>query len=196
MNITKFLNDRGFHQFEGYSQQVSRQVDDLIELSKKEKICVMEIGFNAGHSSEVFLKNNPTLNLTSFDLGCHEYVSTAKEYIDVIYPNRQTLILGDSTVTIPKYIQENPDKKFDLIFIDGGHTYEIAKADLENCRKLATKDTVVAIDDTIYTKGWVQHYTIGPTQTWVEHLNAKKITEIHRVDYEHGRGMSWGKYIF
>ncbi len=42
----------------------------------------MEFGFNAGHSSEVFLENNNSLLLTSFDLGEHNYVLSAKEYID------------------------------------------------------------------------------------------------------------------
>jgi len=47
----------------------------------------MEIGFNAGHSAEVFLKNNNELFLTSFDLGFHDYITAAKEYIELKYPN-------------------------------------------------------------------------------------------------------------
>ena len=30
MSITHFLNSRGFYHFEGYSQQVGQQVEDLI----------------------------------------------------------------------------------------------------------------------------------------------------------------------
>lgn len=195
MTITKFLNDRGFHTFEGYSQEVQRQVDDLVKLTQGSHMDIMEIGFNAGHSADVFLKHNPGSKLTSFDLGGHEYVLTSKEYIDAMYPNRHTLILGDSTVTIPIYTANNPDKKFDVIFIDGGHDYTVANADLENCMKLAHKDTIVIIDDTIYKKEWVHPYTVGPTQAWVEHIKNSKIKEIHRVDYKEGRGMSWGKYI-
>jgi predicted O-methyltransferase YrrM len=115
----------------------------------------MEIGFNAGHSAEIFLQNNKDLILTSFDLGIHNYVNTAKEYIDITYPNRHTLILGDSTKTIPIYLENNKDTKFDIIFIDGGHEYEIAKADMENCFHLAHKDTIIVLDDTIFTRGWV-----------------------------------------
>jgi predicted O-methyltransferase YrrM len=196
MSITKFLNARGLYTFEGYSQQVKNQVKDLITLSKSSDIHVMEIGFNAGHSAEVFLQNNPTLTLTSFDLGEYNYVTIAKEYIDVTYPNRHTLILGDSTQTVPRYINDNPNKTFDIIFIDGGHDYKIAKSDLENCKKLANKDTIVIMDDTIYTSGWKVDWTIGPTQTWLEHLNNRTITEISKVDYCLGRGMSWGKYVF
>jgi predicted O-methyltransferase YrrM len=194
MNITDFLNSRGFDSFEGYSQQVQEQVEDLIYLTKDQGQ-VMEIGFNAGHSAEIFLQNNPNLILTSFDLGGHHYVSTAKEYIDATFPNRHTLILGDSTITIPKYIENNKDKKYDLIFIDGGHAYEIAKSDLENCFHLSHSETIVILDDTIYTPEWVESHTVGPSKIWEEYLQEKKIVELNRKDYRSGRGMSWGKYV-
>jgi predicted O-methyltransferase YrrM len=195
MSITTFLNNRGFHSFGGYSQQVPKQVEDLKILTNKPNLNVMEIGFNAGHSAEVFLQNNKELTLTSFDLGGNDYVNAAKEYIDATYPNRHNLILGDSRITIPIYLKNNKDSKFDIIFIDGGHTYEIAKTDMENCFHLAHKDTIVMLDDTIFTKGWEKGYTIGPTRTWTEHLKQNKIIELNRKDYCNGRGMCWGKYI-
>jgi predicted O-methyltransferase YrrM len=195
MTITTFLNNKGFYSFEGHAQLNPPQVEDLITLTKKNNICVMEIGFNAGHSAEIFLQNNKELNLTSFDLGIHNYVKTAKEYIDITYPNRHKLILGDSTITIPIYLQNNKDIKFDIIFIDGGHDYEVAKKDMENCFHLAHKDTIVILDDTMFTKGWEQNWTIGPTRTWIEHLQGNKIVEINRKDYSPGKGMCWGKYI-
>jgi len=133
--------------------------------------------------------------LTSFDLGEHNYVITAKEYIDATYPNRHTLVLGDSRRTIPIYLENNKHIKFDIIFIDGGHDYQIAKTDLENCFHFAHKDTIVIMDDTIFTYGWEETYTIGPTRTWKENLEENKIIELSRKDYCKGRGMCWGKYI-
>lgn len=192
MSITHFLVINGFYTFEGHSQQIPQQAADLIELSKESNINVMEIGFNAGHSAEIFLRNNSNLLLTSFDLGAHDYTPVAKTYIDTVYPNRHTLILGDSTETVPEYIKNNVNKKFDIIFIDGGHSYAVANADVENCMKLAHKNTIVIIDDTFYSERY--EHTIGPTTTWIEHLNKGKIAEINRVEYSNGRGMSWGKY--
>jgi predicted O-methyltransferase YrrM len=193
-NIHTFLLNHGFYNFEGYSQEVNQQVKDLISLTSKPNIRVMEIGFNAGHSAEVFLKNNPTLELTSFDLGVHDYCSTAKEFIDMLYPNRHTLILGDSTMTVPKFTSEHPNARFDVIFIDGGHTYDIATADILNCKMLAHKDTIVILDDTYYSSDCIHSYIIDVNKVWTEQVSRNFITEIDKKDYCLNRGMSWGTY--
>jgi predicted O-methyltransferase YrrM len=133
MSLQCFLNEKNITRIEGHCQLNSQQVEDLILLTNKPNIKVMEIGFNAGHSAETFLKNNKDLSLISFDIGVHEYVKTSKEFIDNIYPNRHTLILGNSKETIPEFIKNNKNTKFDVVFIDGAHDYETAKIDVENC---------------------------------------------------------------
>ena len=65
----------------------------------------MEIGFGAGHSANAILKANPSLTLVSFDIGSNSYVSRAKNFIEQTDPGRHKLILGDSTKTVPQYIQ-------------------------------------------------------------------------------------------
>ena len=128
---------------QGHTQQSIRETSALKNLINNENILnVMEIGFNGGHSAETFLSNNPNIHLVSFDIGRHDYVKIGKEFIDKYYPNRHELIIGDSLITVPKYAADNI-KKFDLIFVDGNHKYNAAKADLINCSKLAHKDTII-----------------------------------------------------
>ncbi len=191
--LQNYLNSKGYRVIEGYSQQVPKQVERLKELIKNENIKnVMEIGFNAGHSAELFLSTNPNIHLTSFDIGVHDYMKVGKTYIDNTYPNRHNLIIGDSTISVPKYIEENANKKFDLIFIDGGHDYKVAKADVINCKKLAHKDSIVIIDDIV--KNGIRSWNFGPNRVWGEELQSNNIIESNFEEYEVGRGMGWGKY--
>lgn len=181
---------------EGYSQQLTRECELLKKLVKKKDVkSVLEIGFNGGHSSELFLKTKEKLTVTSFDIGIHDYLKVGKDYIDIKFPKRHDLVLGNSLKTIPDYSTQNPDKKFDLIFIDGGHTYDIAYGDLINCKKLAHENTIVIMDDTIYTKKWEKEHTNGPTNAWVDGIKRNIVKEISREEYFKGRGVSWGKYV-
>jgi len=82
---------------------------------------IMEIGFNAGHSTLLYLLSNPTSKITLFDLCDHRYTMECFQLLDSLFPNRLQIYKGDSRVTIPKFIKDNPSIKFDLIHIDGGH---------------------------------------------------------------------------
>ena len=193
MTLAQMLESKGFTELEGYSQQIPEQIRDLQSIIGTTPIRIMEIGFNAGHSAEIFLQN-PHATVTSFDLGMHEYVSHAKEYIDRHYPHRHTLILGDSKKTIPAYIMKH-HTPFDIIFIDGDHEYKSARLDMNHCFHLAHKNTIVMLDDTMYQENWQTSWTLGPTKVWTENLAARRLVELGRNDYGPGRGMSWGKYL-
>ena len=107
----------------------------------------MEIGFNAGHSCEIFL-NAPNLpTVVSFDINCHAYTQVGIDFIQKKYGERFTFIEGDSRLTIPHYSHQNPTTSFDLIFFDGLHTVECCLADLRNCYSLAHPGTLLWIDD-------------------------------------------------
>ena len=106
-----------------------------------------EIGFNAGHSSELFLKTCPNAHIYSFDIMTHSYAFLGKEYIDLNYPKRHHLITSDSQKTISEYALINRDLKFDLIFLDGGHFYTNIINDIINMKAFAHPDTILVIDD-------------------------------------------------
>ncbi len=138
---------------------------------------IVEVGFNAGHSSLVFLQARTNISVVSFDLGTHGYIHSAKTFIDSRFPGRHTLILGDSTVTVPLYQQKHPEASFDLAFIDGGHDYEIASADVRNVLPLIHPAGLVVMDDLCPWKPW----GAGPVRAWSEAKQEGLIREVALV---------------
>ncbi len=117
-----------------------------VSLGKKAKN-ILEIGFNAGHSSLLYLLSNPSSKITAFDLCEHKYTKLCFEYLNKLFPGRLRLFAGDSTKTIPEFINNNiTNEKFDLIHIDGCHETEIANKDFYNCFELASD--IIIWDDT------------------------------------------------
>ncbi len=114
---------------------------NLLKISQNTKT-ILEIGFNAGHSCLLFLLSNTYSKITLLDLNDHSYTQPCFEYLNKHFPNRLFIIYGDSNETA-KQLQES----FDLIHIDGGHSYQIAKNDINNCKKLSNPSTLIILDD-------------------------------------------------
>lgn len=111
-------------------------------ISKNDVKRVLEIGFNGGLSSAAFLSARPDVTVVSFDLGVWDYVLSAKRLIDATFPGRHTLVIGDSTRTVPEFQGE-----FDLAFIDGGHTAPVPALDIANSLRLLKPGGLVLVDD-------------------------------------------------
>ena len=191
--LNDYHRNMGMTISEGYCDQVPQQINDLKKILKNRvNLSIMEIGFNGGHSSDLFLSEHPSFLVTSFDIGHHAYMNTGKNFIDKTYPNRHTLVVGNSIETIPKYIKENPNKKFDVIFIDGGHDLFNAESDLFNCIELSHSDTVLIMDDTIMIPEWNMSWNTGPTLAWLRAINNGVIVPYSYHNYLSGRGMSVG----
>ncbi|MFZ4099751.1 MAG: class I SAM-dependent methyltransferase [Chlamydiia bacterium] len=151
LSATRLQNDlalRGPYSYEGHIYTAgTRQPDTLsnaVDASKP--LIIMETGFNAGFSSELFLNAYPYSKVISFDLGDHNYATAAKELIDEYFPGRHILVLGDSKHTLPQFVNGST-LKADLIFVDGGHDWQTALSDLHCFRELAHPSTVVVVDD-------------------------------------------------
>jgi predicted O-methyltransferase YrrM len=175
-DMIRFLTDRGQRITEGSSSQEQQDyLRSLVERSGAR--LVGEIGFNAGFSSLAFLSASDDVQVVSFDIGCHEAVGTAKEFVDAEYRGRHELVLGDSTWSVPRYRAQNPEASFDIVFIDGGHRYEQARDDISNMRTLSHPGTSVVIDDLTPWFWWGE----GPTRAWTEAISQGTIAPVEIV---------------
>lgn len=182
-DIISFLEGRGHLPTEGSSSEEQQDyLRSVVERSSAR--LVGEIGFNAGFSSLAFLGASPGVKVVSFDIGCHEVVNHAKEFVDAQFPNRHELILGDSALTVPEYRVQHPDTFFDIVFIDGGHEYEQARDDLLNMRALSRPGTCVVLDDLTPWFWWGE----GPTRAWIEAISQGMISPVEM--YKDGQPVS------
>ena len=83
---------------------------------------------------------------TIFDICEHKYTLPCFKYLQSVFPNRLQIFPGDSTKTVAEFYTNNPNTKFDLIHIDGGHFGEIPNKDFYNSLKLASD--IIIWDDT------------------------------------------------
>ena len=114
----------------------------------KSKNSILEVGFNGGHSVVLYLYSNPQIKIRSYDICSHRYPEKCANYIKEQNLYNFELIKGDSSKTL----KSNENKEiFDLIHVDGGHTVDLVKSDLINCKKFADKDTIVVFDDSYHS---------------------------------------------
>jgi hypothetical protein len=132
---------------EGYSSVAQRKAffDDLQKMPHVKKI--LEVGFNAGHSCELFLNSPFHPKVVSFDINLHSYTKPGVEFMQKKYGDRFEFVQGDSSIKLIEYANEHFNEKFDLIFIDGCHTFDGCVSDILKCQRFAHKDTVLWIDD-------------------------------------------------
>ena len=108
---------------------------------------ILEIGFNAGHSTLLFLLANPLCKVTCFDLCTHSYVLPSFRYLEDHFPGQLRMFQGNSNHKVAEFHIYNPGKKFDVLHIDGGHGLNVAHTDFINCRNLTHSQSVVIWDD-------------------------------------------------
>jgi len=114
------------------------------------KLC--EVGFNAGHSALIFLMSaNKDIDFLIFDINSHAYTAPCLEYLKSSFPGvKYEFVEGDSTVTIPQWIEANPlqAETFDVVHMDGGHSEAVVIEDLKNCIRLVRPGGLLIVDDT------------------------------------------------
>jgi hypothetical protein len=70
-------------------------------------------------------------------------------YLMGLAQDQRVQLIGETGFNVGISSRQNPDLRFDLVFIDGGHDYETARADVVNLRSLCKPETAVVMDDLV-----------------------------------------------
>lgn len=140
--------------FEGGSSVAQRRhFQQLVRGLGDRRVRVVEIGFNAGAGSAAFLTATDAVEVVAFDLGLHEYVAPCSAHLSDRFGDRFSLVLGDSRETLPAFAAER-GAWADLVLVDGGHTEEVARSDVEWGSRAATAEALIVVDDLLPQAPW------------------------------------------
>ncbi len=115
--------------------------------------------------------------LLNFIIACHEKKNNCK-YLEIGCQNDINFnaisvknkvgvdpdIGGNLRLTSDQFFKKN-NSKFDLIFLDGLHTYEQTKKDLLNSLEIINDGGVIVLDDFI-PRNWKEHFTPRVQTDW------------------------------
>ncbi|MCH1611942.1 MAG: class I SAM-dependent methyltransferase [Flavobacteriales bacterium] len=195
-DLKSYYRDKNLKIIEGYSLE-SEEQELFLKTYKDSFKNILEIGFNAGHSSEIFLCNNQNVELISIDLGFWYYTKFGDRFLSRKYENQIKVIYKDSIEALKDFSTIQEGTFFDLIYIDGNHEYEYAMADMLNCKKFASPESIVMLDDVILSDDYRSLANSGPTKVWKELVSSKDIIEIKCYHFKDlNRGVAIGKYNF
>ncbi len=132
--------------FEVFPHLINKRAN-LLYLASQTGGKVAEIGLNAGHSAVLLAFLSPSSEITFFDLAEHAYVPACFKYLQETFPNKMTLVTGDSRKTLPPFASANL-RTFDLVHVDGGHQEDVFRSDLEAAIRMTKVGGVIIADDT------------------------------------------------
>lgn len=118
---------------------------DLEKKRNKPLKSFLEIGYSAGINNTFLHKFFSFSNLVAVDIVCNSGVNTDTFYANLRFKN-MSLICGNS-------MDPNTVKRagllggYDLIFIDGGHSYETVKADYRNYKEFLNPGGAIVLHD-------------------------------------------------
>lgn len=153
LNATLEGNCFYFHETLKLCQDLYPKQVNLFWCGKQAVTKICEIGFNAGHSAMLLLlgHDKSPLEFTIFDLDYHSYTIDCLKYIASEFRHVNiNFIRGDSTVTMPVWIEKNKEiiGAYDVIHIDGCHLEEYITSDIKYADILLKVNGILIIDDT------------------------------------------------
>lgn len=126
---------------------------------EKKPSCILEIGFNMGHSALLICKairEGKTINETSneksnfyiFDICEHKCVKKNFEILKEEFKNEINLHLieGDTMETLEKFDFQKIDS-IDFAEVDGCHSYKCVQSDIKNIIEYVSVGGIIYVDD-------------------------------------------------
>jgi hypothetical protein len=152
---------------------------------------VCETGFNTGEGTLLWLSSKPDVHVYSFDIGTHVYAKPLAEHIQNLYPGRHNITWGDSTETVPAFVEANPNVICDIIYVDGGHTYGISKEDFDNFAQLGYTGSIVFLDNYPDYRSTFMKDLGG---MWEDNRRLENVLEVFKCSYgrKRSQGFSFG----
>jgi hypothetical protein len=124
-----------------------QQVDFYFRLAQSPAVrTICEVGFNAGHSTAVWLSANPTAHVYTFDLLANSFSAPAADLLRERFPGRFTVTKGNSLRVVPKF-RLPPSTHCDLVHVDGKHSYQNTLLDFLNLVPKARTHALFVFDD-------------------------------------------------
>jgi spermidine synthase len=108
----------------------------------KHAVCA-EVGILHGDFSDWILRVTEPKKLHLIDIAPSTIESAQERFRSEISAKRVQLHLGDSAAILSSL----PDKYFDWLYIDGGHSYAQVKADLAAARQRLVPEGLIALND-------------------------------------------------
>lgn len=128
----------------------------LLFLARKYKPKVyLEIGVRLGYSMACVVSGNPICHIIGADLWIKDYANEQNGSPGAVRDLMETLghagplefLNGKSQETVPAFLQQNPDIRWDLVLVDGDHSYQGTLTDLQNSLMGLADDGFIVVDD-------------------------------------------------
>lgn len=120
-------------------QQVKEELTDFLQLLQKHNVeNVLQIGLGHWASTHFVLSL-----LTDYIITIEYDKRHVERYLSESCLDCEQIIHGDSL----EAYKDLPDESFDAVFIDGNHSYEYVKQDLENYSKKVKSGGIIALHD-------------------------------------------------
>lgn len=145
---TGFLTDDIVGYVEGHmvaSERTIKSLQNVLNVTQTKRM--FEIGFNAGHSSTLWLELDPEMHVMAVDICQHRYTLNNAIKMKLKYGERFDFYQANSQDLVPELITGH-----DTYFIDGDHSVKGISHDLALCSR-AGGDYII-VDD--YHPKWFQ----------------------------------------